>query len=144
MEDNEKTALEIAAEEAIAAKKQLGEERARFEKERKSLIKNVLDGTQVAEKKVMTDEQRKQRMADLRSKLAIQSNTNLDVMTAALELRDLNLQLTGVDDFELKDANGNIKNRGQGEAVAEGLRHLITESKGDPKTFQYLYDKNVN
>ena len=143
-EQVEKTALEIAAEEALAAKKQLEEERSNFEKERKALLKKVLDGGKVTEKKKLTPEEIRSRMADLRVKLSRQSNTNLDVITAALELRDLNLQLTGKDDFELKDPNGNIVNRGQGERVAEGFRHMIEQSNGDPATFQYLYQKHVN
>ncbi len=143
-EQVEKTALEIAAEEALAAKKQLEEERSNFEKERKALLKKVLDGGKVTEKKELTPEEIRSRMADLRVKLSRQSNTNLDVITAALELRDLNLQLTGKDDFELKDPNGNIVNRGQGERVAEGFRHMIEQSNGDPVTFQYLYQKHVN
>lgn len=143
-EQVEKTALEIAAEEALAAKKQLEEERSNFEKERKALLKKVLDGGKVTEKKELTPEEILSRMADLRVKLSRQSNTNLDVITAALELRDLNLQLTGKDDFELKDPNGNIVNRGQGERVAEGFRHMIEQSNGDPATFQYLYQKHVN
>jgi hypothetical protein len=143
-EQVEKTALEIAAEEALAAKKQLEEERSNFEKERKALLKKVLDGGKVTEKKELTPEEIRSRMADLRVKLSRQSNTNLDVITAALELRDLNLQLTGKDDFELKDPNGNIVNRGQGERVAEGFRHMIEQSNGDPATFQYLYQKHVN
>ena len=143
-EQVEKTALEIAAEEALAAKKQLEEERSNFEKERKALLKKVLDGGKVTEKKELTPEEILSRMADLRVKLSRQSNTNLDVISAALELRDLNLQLTGKDDFELKDPNGNIVNRGQGERVAEGFRHMIEQSNGDPATFQYLYQKHVN
>lgn len=143
-EQVEKTALEIAAEEALAAKKQLEEERSNFEKERKALLKKVLDGGTVTEKKELTPEEIRSRMADLRVKLSRQSNTNLDVISAALELRDLNLQLTGKDDFELKDPNGNIVNRGQGERVAEGFRHMIEQSNGDPVTFQYLYQKHVN
>jgi hypothetical protein len=143
-EQVEKTALEIAAEEALAAKKQLEEERSNFEKERKALLKKVLDGGKVVEKKELTPEEIRSRMADLRVKLSRQSNTNLDVISAALELRDLNLQLTGKDDFELKDPNGNIVNRGQGERVAEGFRHMIEQSNGDPATFQYLYQKHVN
>ncbi len=143
-ENVEKTALEIAAEEALAAKKQLEEERSNFEKERKALLKKVLDGGKVVEKKELTPEEIRSRMADLRVKLSRQSNTNLDVISAALELRDLNLQLTGKDDFELKDPNGNIVNRGQGERVAEGFRHMIEQSNGDPATFQYLYQKHVN
>lgn len=143
-EQVEKTALEIAAEEALAAKKQLEEERSNFEKERKALLKKVLDGGKVTEKKELTPEEIRSRMADLRVKLSRQSNTNLDVISAALELRDLNLQLTGKDDFELKDPNGNIVNRGQGERVAEGFRHMIEQSNGDPATFQYLYQKHVN
>lgn len=143
-ENVEKTALEIAAEEALAAKKQLEEERSNFEKERKALLKKVLDGGTVVEKKELTPEEIRSRMADLRVKLSRQSNTNLDVISAALELRDLNLQLTGKDDFELKDPNGNIVNRGQGERVAEGFRHMIEQSNGDPVTFQYLYQKHVN
>ncbi len=143
-ENVEKTALEIAAEEALAAKKQLEEERSNFEKERKALLKKVLDGGKVVEKKELTPEEIRSRMADLRVRLSRQSNTNLDVISAALELRDLNLQLTGKDDFELKDPNGNIVNRGQGERVAEGFRHMIEQSNGDPATFQYLYQKHVN
>lgn len=143
-ENVEKTALEIAAEEALAAKKQLEEERSNFEKERKALLKKVLDGGTVVEKKELTPEEIRSRMADLRVRMSRQSNTNLDVISAALELRDLNLQLTGKDDFELKDPNGNIVNRGQGERVAEGFRHMIEQSNGDPATFQYLYQKHVN
>lgn len=143
-ENVEKTALEIAAEEALAAKKQLEEERSNFEKERKALLKKVLDGGKVVEKKELTPEEIRSRMADLRVRMSRQSNTNLDVISAALELRDLNLQLTGKDDFELKDPNGNIVNRGQGERVAEGFRHMIEQSNGDPATFQYLYQKHVN
>lgn len=143
-EQVEKTALEIATEEALAAKKQLEEERSNFEKERKALLKKVLDGGTVTEKEELTPEEIRSRMADLRVKLSRQSNTNLDVISAALELRDLNLQLTGKDDFELKDPNGNIVNRGQGERVAEGFRHMIEQSNGDPATFQYLYQKHVN
>ena len=143
-EQVEKTALEIAAEEALAAKKQLEEERSNFEKERKALLKKVLDGGTVTEKKELTPEEIRSRMADLRVKLSRQSNTNLDFISASLELRDLNLQLTGKDDFELKDPNGNIVNRGQGERVAEGFRHMIEQSNGDPATFQYLYQKHVN
>lgn len=140
----EKTALELAAEEALAAKKQLEEERSSFEKERKALLKKVLDGGTVTEKKDLMPDEVRSRMADLRVRLSRQSNTNLDVVSAALELRDLNLQLTGKDDFELKDPNGNIVNRGQGERVAEGFRHMIEQSNGDPATFQYLYQKHVN
>lgn len=142
--DEEKTALELAAEEALAAKKQLEEERAQFEKERKQLLKKVLDGGSVTVQPEMTPEQARARMAELKARLPRQSNTNLEVVKTALELRDLNLKLKGVDDFQPKDQHGNIVNRGQGERIAEGLRTMIEASDGDPKTFQYLYDKNVN
>lgn len=140
----EKTALELAAEEALAAKKQLEEERAQFEKERKQLLKKVLDGGSANIQPDMTPEQARARMAELKARLPRQSNTNLEVVKTALELRDLNLKLTGVDDFQPKDQHGNIVNRGQGERIAEGFRTMIEASDGDPKTFQYLYDKNVN
>ena len=64
--------------------------------------------------------------------------TNLDIVSASLGLREQIIATKGYDPFALKEEEA-----GDGKKVAEALQKIVDESKGDPKTFNYLLERSI-
>ena len=66
------------------------------------------------------------------------NSTNLQIVDATLGIREHIIKEKGYDPFALKEGEEEF-----GEKVAKSLKKMVEDSKGDPKTFNFLLEKGI-
>lgn len=134
----EETALAEAVRKAKEAEERLKTKEAEFERERKQLVKQALDSNGKVE--VLVDkEDLLTKKAGLTKKLTSTNSTNLEIWEASVELRDIEIQLTGRDPYQPVTAT----DPHLGEKVALTMREILDEAGGDEAKFNYLMQDRI-
>lgn len=135
----EETALAELTKKVKELQSDLDNKTKEFERDKKDLVKQILDGGKVVETALDRDAlevEKKTLVTKLRNADAL---SNLKVWETSLRLRDVNLALTGKDDYQSSSATRPT----HGQEVAEFMREMIADSKGSNATFNGLYSERV-
>lgn len=136
--EEEDTALVELTKKVKELQSDLDNKTKEFEKDKKGLVRQILDGGKVVEK-VDTKDLEKERQELVNKLKHADSLTNLNVWETSLKLRDVNLALTGKDDYQSDTATRPTI----GVEVAEFMREMIADSNGSNATFNGLYSERV-
>lgn len=139
VEQKDESALAELAKKVKELQGTLNAKTKEFEKDKKHLVAQILDGGKKVETVVDEEtlqEERKQLVGKLKHADAL---SNLQVWETSLRLRDVNLALTGKDDYQSSSATRPTL----GKEVADFMRQLIVDSKGSNATFNGLYSERV-
>lgn len=138
-EETEETVLVELTKKVKELQTNLDKQTKEFERDKKGLVQQILDGGKVVE--VVKDEtELKNERTELIQKLKhADSMSNLNVWETSLRLRDVNLALTGKDDYQSDTATRPTI----GVEVAEFMREMIQDANGSNATFNGLYSERV-
>lgn len=137
-QEEETTALAELTKLTKQLQEELKNKTQEFEREKKQLIRQALDDNgKVVE--VVDKADLEAKKAGLSKKLANNNATNLEIWKTSMELRDVELQLTGRDPYQPASAT----DPNLGEKVALVMKELIREADGDADKFNYLMQSKI-
>lgn len=135
--EQDETTISELTKEFVKFQQEVQEQNKKHEKEKRELVRQILDGGKVVE---VNHDELAQEKKELINKLKnAETMSNLDVWTTSLRLRNINLELTGKDDYQPDNA---VKHT-HGNDVAKFIGDLIKDSKGSAATFNGLYSERV-
>lgn len=137
-QEEETTALAELTKLTKQLQEELRMKTQEFEREKKQLIRQALDNNgKVVE--VVDKADLEAKKAGLSKKLANNNATNLEIWETSIELRDVELELTGRDPYQPATAT----DPHLGEKVALTMKELIKEADGDADKFNYLMQSRI-
>lgn len=135
----ETTALADLTKTVKEQKQEIETMRKEFEKEKKALVRQALDGGKVQSEEVNKEELQERKKVLVNKMKNADTMSNMDVWATSLELRDTNLKLTGVDDYQ----SANAVRSTHGEEVAKLIRDALKDAKGNATIFNGLIGDRV-